>query len=328
MIYPWQAEQWQQLQHASSIGRLPHALLLTGMRGVGKKDFATQFAGKLLCQQLNADGYACGVCQACVLFKKNRHPNMFVDVRESPSEVIKVEQVRAMTEFVYQSSWASGYRIVMLNEAHLLNINAANALLKTLEEPAPFAIFILITDRVGQLPATILSRCQRLLFPKPKEVVALAWLKQQINESSVYDAALLLKLAEGAPLAACDWQQLDKQATRQTLFDALCQMSMGQADPIKTAAALQQIDMECLLTLMSSFMLDLLRLQLGAARDRMTNQDYLDRLSAMQAKLSSQAILNYVTDIEKVQTDINMKINLNKLLALETLFIKWCQLCC
>ncbi len=198
MYYPWQTSQWQQLMAAKQAGRLPHALLLSGIAGTGKAVFANSFIRNMLCTQSSPAGY-CGQCHSCRLITGNVHPNIYCLAPEKAGAAIKVDQIRGASEFVAQSSFNGEFRFVVIDPAEDMHINAANALLKTLEEPANGAMLILISGESQRMPATILSRCQRIVFPQPEQQAALTWMKAQTDISQ---PELLLRLANGAPLAA------------------------------------------------------------------------------------------------------------------------------
>ena len=168
MIFPWQVNQWQQLLQAKSQQRLAHAMLFTGLPGIGKAIFAQHFSSALLCQKLNPDGNPCDRCHSCRLIAGRAHPNMLWLEPEKPGQAIKIDQVRDVSEFISQTSLQGDYRIVIINPADDMNTNAANALLKTLEEPSSGAHLILISNQNERLPATILSRCQRVVFQRPE----------------------------------------------------------------------------------------------------------------------------------------------------------------
>lgn len=152
MKYPWQDKQWQQLWQAKQTERLPHGLLLSGLAGTGKLHFALHFTQALLCSQVSAEGDPCNTCHACRLVMTDVHPNVFRVSPEEEGHAIKVDQIRALAEFIQQSSLQGGFRVAIINPAHSMNISAANALLKTLEEPAEGAILILSPIKADTYP--------------------------------------------------------------------------------------------------------------------------------------------------------------------------------
>ena len=161
-ILPWQTSQWEQLQQYKNNNRLPHALLLVGPAGVGKTDFAKVFAQSLLCE--GKTNKPCGTCRHCSLLNANNHPDYFDIKPDETSRVIKIDQIRQLIEAVSKTAHVSDAQIVLVNPADMLNRNAANALLKTLEEPSGKIIIFLIDNQKSVLPATIMSRCQKIFF--------------------------------------------------------------------------------------------------------------------------------------------------------------------
>jgi DNA polymerase-3 subunit delta' len=150
-----------QLQQMIRQGRLPHALLISGSEGLGKRMLADWLAGTLLCEQSHGDVSACGQCSACGWFDNGWHPDLLRLEPEEAGKAIKVDQVRRLGASLGMTSHSGGYKITIVQPADAMNVNAANSLLKTLEEPTANTLLILLTATPGRLPATILSRCQR-----------------------------------------------------------------------------------------------------------------------------------------------------------------------
>ncbi len=200
-IYPWQDSQWQHFNMARDSDHLPHALLLVGSDGIGKNDFANILANSLLCEQVNDDGYACGQCNSCKVKKSNSHPDYKHLGLPEGKQQIPVHAIRELTDFLYLSRSYSGYRVVVISSADRMNINAANSLLKSLEEPPPNTVIILVVDQLSKLPITIRSRCQVLSMAIPDAKAALSWLKQQALNNP---AENMLSLADNKPLLAVE----------------------------------------------------------------------------------------------------------------------------
>ncbi|MDX8400969.1 MAG: DNA polymerase III subunit delta' [Gallionellaceae bacterium] len=213
-LYPWQNEAWKSIQ--SFRARLPNALLIKGAKGIGKQDMALHFAQSLLCEQPLANGMPCCQCDSCHWFEQGTHPDfrsiqpdaltVSEDSKESgkkPSREISVEQIRALTKFTNLSAHRGGYRIVLIHPAEAMNNNSANALLKTLEEPTPNLLFLLITHKPQQLLPTILSRCLSLTVNTPSKEVGVEWLKQQ----GVKNPEIALAQSGFAPLQALQWAE-------------------------------------------------------------------------------------------------------------------------
>ncbi len=226
---PWQQHLWQRVMEQVETNRLPHALLFSGPEGVGKLQFATQLAEVLMCEspaKQTSGHVACGQCKQCKLIAADTHPDLKLIQPEEGGSVIKVDQVRLLDEFFSQSSQQGGRKIAILNPAEALNINAANALLKTLEEPSANSLIILISHQAGMLLPTIRSRCQVVDFPLPVVEQSLDWLldqsKQLDNTNCEHEDALnILSLAKQAPFTALAYLQSGAMAEYCLMLDEL-----------------------------------------------------------------------------------------------------------
>lgn len=324
MILPWQQMQWQQLWRLNKEQCLPHALLLTGIKGTGKAIFAHNFCRALLCQQVSDDGVSCGNCHACRLIEGRAHPDVLWIEPEKPGAAIKIDQIRTISEFVNQSALEGKYRVIIINPAHQMNVNACNALLKTLEEPTPGAILILISEESERLPATILSRCQRVLFPRPDKITALHWLVPHLPETSLAPD-LLLNLVNGAPLAALALLQDDMMVVRADLFRVLYSLNQKQTDPLKAAVQLQTVDSVPLLDFLLSWVMDLVRLQLEGGEEGILNKDYKNQLMELTQRTQLQKNVQFMEFLQQLRAQICAGINLNKQLMIENALIKWME---
>ncbi len=196
---PWQGQEWTRLVAQLDKGQLPHALLLAGVRHTGKSRLALALARLLLCRQ-PAGGLNCGSCHACELSAGGSHGDFRWLQPEEKSRVIKIDQVRAAVDFANKTASLGQRKVVVLAPADAMNSNAANALLKSLEEPAPDTHLVLVCHRLHALPATIRSRCQMLKLPVPDQGESLAWLDQISGNRERSEQ--LLELARGLPLLA------------------------------------------------------------------------------------------------------------------------------
>lgn len=217
MIFSWSVPAWQDLMDWRS--RLPHALLLAGRPGIGKGHLAQIFAQSLLCQAPLETGVPCQVCASCGWFEQGNHPDfrlvqpdsMAPESEEEPrkekkkSSQIRIEQIRDLEGFLSVGTHRGGLRIILLNPAEAMNTVTQNALLKSLEEPPPSTLFLLVSSHIQKLLPTVRSRCQTALVPLPEQHAALQWLKEQ----GVEKPESALSAAAGAPLAALEAASLD-----------------------------------------------------------------------------------------------------------------------
>jgi DNA polymerase-3 subunit delta' len=196
---PWHEGARMRLETAVAGGRLPHGLLLHGPEGVGKEHFAAVLAAGLFCKQTGGGLTPCGGCPECALSRAGSQPDLHWLRRPEDRKSIGVDAVREACEQLAMTSMRGGYRVAIVTPAHIMTHNAMNALLKTLEEPAPRTLLVLVTSRPSGLLATLRSRCQRVEVPRPPVELAERWLAAQLG---LAPPAGLLDLAGGAPLRA------------------------------------------------------------------------------------------------------------------------------
>lgn len=203
MIYSWHQAVWSRLQGAGADGRLPHALLFSGAEGCGHEALMQSLVKSLLCLTpvTGEAGQACGVCRSCQVFESGAHPDYKFIAVPVDKQVISVDQIRGLNHFLELSRSYSPSRVVLIHEADRMNVNAANSLLKSLEEPSSDTHILLFSSGASTLLPTIRSRCQQIRLPLPTPEQALAWLGAQ---SLTQNPELLLRLAGGRPLSALD----------------------------------------------------------------------------------------------------------------------------
>jgi len=235
---PWHEENWRLLQQRRANGTLPHALLLCGPEGLGKREFAAALAAALLCQNPRADGAACGACRACALLAAGSHPDrvrVTLELRDDgkPRTEITVDQIRVLSERLALTAQFGGFQIALIDPADLMNHAAANALLKTLEEPTPATVIVLIADQPARLSATIRSRCQRVEFRVPAPAQGREWLEQHGADAKAASAALAA--AGGNPGLALRWIQAGGLALREEVSADLKALYGGKAAAVEVA---------------------------------------------------------------------------------------------
>ena len=226
-----------------------HALLLHGPQGVGQFELALTLAQAWLCEAAHRQQRPCGACASCHLMRAHSHPDLLVLVPEAlrqalgwgaadddataerktkPSKEIKVEAVRVAVGFAQVTSARGQGKVVVLHPAERMNGVAANALLKTLEEPPGNARFLLSCAAPEALLPTIRSRCQSVAMGLPRTEQAIEWLTNQ----GVGDAAVMLAAAGGQPQLALEWAQQSLEAALWTRLPGL----VAQADAAALAA--------------------------------------------------------------------------------------------
>jgi len=234
---PWQQRAYDFLVDVTRSGRLPHALLLSGPSMLGKHDVAVAFAQWLLCERNDESKSACEKCASCHFFSVGTHPDLIHVSRELNDKgnlrtEILVDQVRKLGEWFTLTPARFGMQIAVINPADAFNISASNALLKTLEEPLPGRLLVLVTENPSRLPATIRSRCQKLEFRLPPREEALAWLRAQGHSDSAPEA---LDAARGHPGLAAQWLADGSLDLRREVMEDLRALSQGRASATATA---------------------------------------------------------------------------------------------
>ena len=319
---PWQTTQWQQLTDQSQVNRLPHALLLTGIKGIGKTRFAKTFAESLLCESRQMDGSACGQCRSCLLVAAGSHPDLTVIQPEEDSKVIKIDQIRKIIASVTLSPQYAGYKIIIISPADAMNRNAANSLLKTLEEPPGQALLVLSTDKPAHLPATVRSRCQQLKFNAPARNEALAWLKQQ--PTRIEHAETLLDLASGGPLEAVKLAENDILERRSSHFSGFNEIAGGNHEPTKLAAEWLKNGLKQPLYWLSTWIMDIIRLKMVSQPPRLTNPDLKADLQHFAERLNLTRLYEFQ---EKITETLRLsESQCNEQMLLESLLIEWKRL--
>jgi DNA polymerase III subunit delta' len=230
---PWHDDAWARLQARRERDALPHALLLAGPAGLGKRDFLAAFVKGLLCQN-PTDGAPCGVCRSCQLVAAGTHPDVVTltfGLRKdgvTRSEIV-VDQIRDLSQRLAMSSQFGGWQIATVDPADAMNAAAANALLKTLEEPTQATLLVLVADEPARLPATIRSRCQRIDFLVPSREVSLNWLRAE----GVADAPAALEAAGGNPGMARAWAADGALRQRAEVRNDLKALAAGRGDAME-----------------------------------------------------------------------------------------------
>lgn len=314
--YQWQQSQWQRLSQQRQDGKLPHALMLAGQDGIGKFNFALALSHWLLCLEPNAAS-PCGRCKGCDLSLAETHPDLCVVQPEDKSKVIKIEQIRRLTDFIAKTSQQGGMKIAVLEPVEALNVNAANALLKSLEEPSGDTLLLLVSHTPSQVMATIRSRCQQVEFSLPAQAEAKAWLEPL---AAGQDVDYLLQCAGGAPLAALGLLEGDQLEARALLSDGLLKIAEGQLSPLDLAAQFAKREpLETLSSLMQW-------LQRGI-RAQALQQDALEAVEGIIVAVPNTILYRFWDKLVLLKRQLLSSANPNKQLLLEELLMDWQALC-
>lgn len=306
------------LKNAMAQEHLPHALLFTGIKGIGKRTTAMVFAKALNCA--GGDHDACDTCISCRKTDRNNHPDV-VTVK-ADGQYIKINAIREIQAQMKFRPMEGEKRIFLIIDADKMNSIAANALLKTLEEPSPANILILITSVPHQLPPTVLSRCRHLRFnPLPRETVALF-----LQERLALDSARAQTLAASSGGSIGKALEMNEEAFLDSRKRIIAHLSDPDwTDPVKLLTFLNDLGQERpdilkRLDVLRSCFRDALVYKETGEENRMENGDCMEFISSAAGRLSGESILSVIRTVEKARGAIEM--NANKLLTLETMMFR------
>ena len=320
-IYPWQLGDWERLWELCK--RPPNGLLFKGNKGIGKLELAVNFAKSMLCQHPDDAGFACGQCPSCHWFSQSSHPDFCLlqpealslggeetESGKKPSKQISVDQVRGLADFSGLSAHQGGRRVVIIHPAEAMNTNAANALLKNLEEPPQGLLFILVSHEPQQLLPTILSRCLSFTLSSPDRGSATQWLAGQ----GVKNPAEALAASGFSPLQAVQPGENSGGEERDKLLRAMRQPAA--LDAFALAEALQKTEQVVVVQWLQQWSYDLSAMKLaGKLRYHPGEEAAIGNLVESVAPLNLARLQSYLQGAKRVaQHTLNPKLFLESLL--------------
>lgn len=304
---PWQLAEWQRWQAAVEAATLPHALMLAGPEGIGKAHLLWALASGLICECPLA-GVACGQCRGCELLQAGTHPDFLFLQPAEDSRVVKIEQIRGLIEFAARTPSLGTTKVVLLGPAETMTNNAANALLKCLEEPSSSTQLLLFTHQPSALPATVRSRCQTFAMPVPDISASLAWLQQFAASSESVQQCL--ELSARRPLHARDLLLSDGLAYRQSLHSGMDALLLGKLSALEFPALVAELDVGAVLALLQERLELELRAAFGSRTDSSIRRGFLlrDELLRLQRSVANGANPNRQLTIEDCAARLVMAI--------------------
>ncbi|UZE97837.1 DNA polymerase III subunit delta' [Alkalimarinus alittae] len=330
LYYPWQASQWDKLTTVFSSGRLPHALMLSGVGGTGKTLFADTLANLVLCEQAydnnqgNPGPVPCGRCKNCHLVQAEAHPDIRYFSPEEKSTIVKVDQIRQLNEYISKSSQQGGYKVAIIHPAEAMNTSAANALLKSLEEPSQKTLIILVVDHPGRMLPTIRSRCQVVDFPMPNHQQSMAWLSQALPESALLEDLLLL--AAGSPIKAVELAGSEAVAQKQSMIADLAKVLKREVTVVSVAAKWQKYELQLVLAWNVTWLQQLIRFSMTKDAQLVKDDTLLKMIQYLAEKHSAARFYEL---LDKVQTTCDLvarKTNPNHQILIENVLVGWSEL--
>jgi DNA polymerase-3 subunit delta' len=319
--YPWHESPWASLTQRLDI--LPHALLLYGQPGLGMRVFALRLARTLLCAQPVAEAEACGRCQSCLLLTAGSHPDIAVVEPLEDKTSIAIDQIRELAGFLSLRPHTATRKVVVIAPAEAMTLSAANSLLKMLEEPPLGSVIVLVTSHPARLPATIRSRCTRVLFKPPSESTATGWLQARPEMKEQPES--LLRRAAGAPLLAIELAQEGFLANRKQLFQDVSALRNGQEQPSTCATRWKNLGTARSLAWLYSYVSDLIKMNLGVSDvSQLANPELIPGYNNNKLSIQNNDLYNLLDVINESYKQLSGP--LDHLLLLEDILIRWSRL--
>ena len=313
---PWQRQAWAHLCARVEGEQLSHALIFAGLPGIGKRRIANALAACVLCHSTH-NGAACGECPSCSRFAAGTHPDLLMLSPEEAGKRIGIEAVREFTAHLLLTSQYRKGRVGIIEPAEAMTLNAANSLLKTLEEPPAGSHIFLVADQLMSLPATIRSRCQIIDPGQPSQEMASAWLREQGAE----DAAEASAEFTHAPLKALDLARDGYVERKQSWAQQVIALFEGKDDVVAVSEQWQKEDLSLLLSWLYTWALDLMRLHALGADAKLYNDGWRQELLRQRARCDIRQTMSLTDAI--VDARVQLEGQLNRQSLLENLLITW-----
>ncbi len=311
--FPWQRESWSSLIEQVGRNRLAHAYLLIGPQGTGRLGFARYFAQWLLCENQDKTQHkeACQQCRSCQLWLSSNHPDFFEVTPELPSKIIKVDAIRALSSRINQTSNQAGSkRVIIIRPAEAMAAAAANALLKSLEEPPEGVVFLLVANADASLLATVRSRCQPVNLPLPGVDEAMTYLKTVSPAETPEQMQEALRLATNRPMRAVEMTEAGIPAWFSEMQQMIKKMETGHLLSMEVAKQCEQQPSQYAIPLLQQLVLEKVR---SSALDS-DNEQY--QATSMVWQKVYQALT-------AAQQELAATANINPLMTYEYLFTLW-----
>ncbi|NOZ10583.1 MAG: DNA polymerase III subunit delta' [Gammaproteobacteria bacterium] len=345
-IHPWNQARWQVLTDRPE--QLPHGLLFAGPQGLGKRIFVHELANWLLCLQPTIGKQACGQCNSCRLWDAGSHPDLHVlqseadtkkfgadplgrhalryqderaGQRKRLSTIIGVDQIRHLINNMHSRAHSAPNRVIVLLPAEAMNQNAANSLLKLLEEPPEDSYLLLLSHQPSSLPATIRSRCSVTHFRIPPRDQALAWLGSQRAGKNSSNDEFVLDLAAGAPLVAQAYGGDDFLEQRQQMLADVTGLSGGTVDPVACASRWQDFGVNVALAWLQAWVIDLIRLAMCDRPPLLNNPDVETQLKDSARTFNLRRLYSFLQIVSEARAQSGTV--LDDGLLLEDILIRW-----
>lgn len=318
---PWTKPVWDRLTQQQESGRLGHAILLVGQEGIGKRLLMREFSQRILCSEVQ--GAPCGNCSSCLLFNAGSHPDLLMVEPEEIGKQIKIEQIRKVTEFVNTTPQKGNNKVVLLGPSEAMNINASNALLKSLEEPSGHVTLLLYSHQPSGLLATIKSRCQQYTLSSPNRDQGLQWLNDN-SQTSGLDS--VLRLAKGAPLKALTMIEQDIHVQYMQFCQSMLDLANGGSHWNELLTKWKGWDTDSVLQWFYELILDIQKLKSGLGKDMLSVPELLGLTEKVASSSGYDQLQTILDKAIFAQKSLNGQANPNPQMLIETLLIDWISL--
>lgn len=316
--YPWLRPAFEQLIASYQAGRGHHALLVHAREGMGDESLVYALTRFLMCQQ--PDGHkSCGKCHGCQLMQAGTHPDYYALAPEKGKSTLGIDAVREVSEKLYEHARLGGAKVVWIRDAAILTEAAANALLKTLEEPPQNTWFFLACREPARLLATLRSRCRLFHLAPPTEQYGLAWLEREVTMSQ-NELLAALRLSGCAPAAAQTLLQEESWASRGKLCQALS-ATLNGGDWLALLPSLNHETVAQRLHWLASLLLDALKQQQGIRA--IANVDCAALVNQIARTMAPERLQVIVADICACREELLSVTGLNRELILTERLLRW-----
>ncbi len=302
--YPWQESIWNHWQTLIGQNRLHHAILLNAPKGSGEGKLTSLFSKTLLCKQGSAE--PCGSCHSCHLFEAGSHPDFHYLQPEESGKKIGIDPVRRICQKAFESSQLGGKRVILVNGADNMGEGAANALLKTLEEPPENCYFVLIAHSSDRVLPTLLSRCSRWESTLPDETLVKSWVENEVNQSIDLE---VIRLNRGAPLAAKAFIHEGKVSQHNALIQSFVDFIVSCSDFTPLLKQLGE-NKEDGLNWLSFLLLDVAKIQQGT-REGLVHINSANQLEMLANTMSLTKTFDQLMSLNELISDLRRHSGLN-----------------
>ena len=316
--YPWLRPSFEQLVAGYQAGRGHHALLLQALPGMGGEAMIYALCRYLMCRQPEGNK-SCGQCHSCQLMQAGTHPDYYTLAPEKGKSALGIDAVRDVNEKLYERSRLGGAKVVWAGDAALLTDAAANALLKTLEEPPENTWFFLACQEPARLLATLRSRCRLHHLAPPSESYGLAWLEREVTmpQETLLSA---LRLSANAPAAALDLLQESHWASRQQLTQTLAGV-LSSGDWLALLPILNHEQAAVRLHWLASLLLDAQKRQQGITL--VSNPDAWTLVNQLAQALPAARLQANARDVSACRDQLLNVVGVNRELLLTERLLRW-----